>query len=37
MQEYLIRKKDGREFKVVIEPEPEVKPVVEPDLTDLIE
>ena len=34
-QEYLIRKKDGREFKVIVEPEPE--PTVEPDLTDLIE
>ena len=36
-QEYLIRKRDGREFKVIIESEPEPTPVMEPDLTDLIE
>ncbi len=36
-QEYLIRKKDGREFKVIVELEPEPTPVMEPDLTDLIE
>jgi len=34
-QEYLIRKKDGREFKVIVELEP--APTMEPDLTDLIE
>ncbi|RLI43447.1 hypothetical protein DRO59_00850 [Candidatus Bathyarchaeota archaeon] len=34
-QEYLIRKRDGREFKVIIESEPE--PTMEPDLADLIE
>lgn len=36
-QEYLIRKKDGREFKVIVESEPEPAPTVEPDLTTLIE
>ena len=36
-QEYLIRKKDGREFKVIVELEPEPAPTMEPDLADLIE
>ena len=38
-QEYLIRKKNGVEFKVIIEPEPVAEPVAEPepDLGDLIE
>ena len=36
-QEYLIRKKDGREFKVIVELEPEPTPAMEPDLADLIE
>jgi len=34
-QEYLIRKKNGVEYRVIIEPEP--TSVVEPDLGDLIE
>ncbi len=36
-QEYIIRKKNGTEFKVIVEPEPEPTSTMEPDLTDLIE